>query len=323
LPSPEAAAISEVLELKSIFRTFSLDSFLILVKELCNPNFVKLHIYEKSYFYHYWYTILNTHECYLLTSQGKDVAFVSKPQWTVKHWVRWPENLLLISNDFSEDLYFPKDFENITDFRTNISLPVIKNYTIKLQQSAYACNLKEFKIDSVRNRNKDIKYHILENSNLKELSELLAVKNRYGDTAPGFYEDYYIPRLIQNIKKNYKNNLGFGFYATLKSDERPVALAFYNAFEMPLTGTPCFLVDDIVVDKKFRRKRIATSLQAYAYNKLKDYGANWVLGNIVPDNASSLAQAISLGRNKWANSIYLQKKKIIHNDRHEKLIILK
>ena len=134
---------------------------------------------------------------------------------------------------------------------------------------------------------------------------MLDVGLRDADVKPGFYEKYYLPELVKNMKANYKEQFGFGFYATQRNTTEPIAFCFYEGFEMPLTGSPCLLVDDIVVKPEFRRQRIATSLQAFAYDRLKGKNIHWVLGNIEPDNISSMKQAQALNRFAWASMVQL------------------
>ena len=72
------------------------ERFLGFIKRECLLLFEAINPFERTCFYHFWHKILNEHECFLLTDGASDWGFVSKPQWLVKHWIRWPENHLLI-----------------------------------------------------------------------------------------------------------------------------------------------------------------------------------------------------------------------------------
>ncbi|MBL6989598.1 MAG: hypothetical protein ISR65_07460 [Bacteriovoracaceae bacterium] len=271
------------------------------IKDTCIDLFNKLSAFEKSYFYHYWLKIFNEHHCFVLSDQGVDKAFVSKPQWRVKHWIRWPENILLVKADFLAPLNLPAQFKDELNFRTLPQSP-LKNTS----QTAYVCLLENFQYQDVSNLNTDIDCFELKGERIDEIATLLDAKNRHADVSAGFYEKYYLPELIQYTKLNCKQQIGFGFYATKIKSSTPIAYCFYNGFEMPLTGTPCLLVNDIVVKKEFRRQKVATTLQAFAYDKLKQANISWVLGNIKEDNISSKKQAMALGRFAWSSTVKLE-----------------
>ena len=94
--------------------------------------------------------------------------------------------------------------------------------------------------------------------------------------------------------------MGWGFCAVENGEL--IAGLWFSAWELPLTGTRCALVDDIVVKPGKRNRGIATDLQAFAYAQLKSEGVNWVAGNIDGGNGASVRQAEKLGRVPWALS---------------------
>lgn len=262
---------------------------LLFAKKSSLELFEKLSPYEQSYFYHYWNKVLNEHISYALLDQGRIAAFISKPEWTTKHWMRWPENLVLVEDPSILIGNLPEEFKEDLLFRTFNSDKWVNQY-------AYVCDLKDFHYEKLGNLNRDLDFYELGNDRLDKIESLFHRDNRHADGESGFYEDYYLPDLISNVKANHKDHFGIGFYATLKGEKDPIAVAFYDGFELPLLGTPCMLINDIVVNKEFRRKRVATSLQAFAYNRFKQDGQRWVLGNIANDNVSSLKQAKALNR---------------------------
>ena len=85
----------------------------------------------------------------------------------------------------------------------------------------------------------------------------------------------------------------------------PIAAVYYSGWELPLTGTPCALVDDILVLPDYRGRGLASSLQAYAYQDLKRRGLRWVCGNIQVSNLSSKKQAEKCGRTPWTTDIHV------------------
>lgn len=276
--------------------------FLNFVRENCTKLLNELSSFEKTLFYHFWHKIFNEHDCYLLIDGERTYGFVSKPQWNVKHWIRWPENYLIIDKTMKEKITLPEPFAKEHSFRTNNSQQINIENT-KVTQTAYVCPLDNFEFKLIENINENIVCHELTEKANHGILNLLDRNNRHADVKAGFYEDYYLPELIKNISDNHINKTGYCFYATLKNSDKPIAISYYDGFEMPFTGTPCLLINDIIVSVEHRKKRVATTLQAYAYEKLKQHNVKWVLGNIEPDNTSSIKQAQALKRYEWTSVV--------------------
>ena len=285
-----------------------LNKFLCFIKEELLYYFDKLSDLEKSYFYHFWLKILNEHKCFLLLKEDKASGFISKPEWEVKHWIRWPENYLILRDEEMGELSLPVEFKKERFFRTGSSQAgkVLKG---KITQGAFVRNLQDFDIKTVVSINNEINCFELNEEADNRILSLLDREIRDADVEPGFYEDYYLPELVRNIKSNHKNRTGFCFYACMKNSDNPIAISFYDGFELPFTGAPCLLINDIVVKKEQRRKRVATTLQAYAYERLKKHNVRWVMGNIETGNTSSMKQAEALKRYEWTSVIDLGEKK--------------
>jgi GNAT superfamily N-acetyltransferase len=274
--------------------------FFDLIMKLNRERFIQLSDYEKSLFYHYWHKILNEHTCWLLEMDGKDMAFVSHPTWQAKHWMRWPENLLLLDQELHELPLLPDKMKDESSFRTGYSAFLSKSTTriVTVDQIAYTLNLKRFVPLDNDYKAADIEYLHLGTRHTGEIQELLSELEEH--IAP-----YYHNELKRMIANNSRAQYGFGYYGILKEMNLPIAVVFYEAFEMPLTGTPCMLVSDIFVKKQYRDQGIATQLQHFAYTDMKSKGINWIIGNIDAENSASVKQALKLGRTPWALQITL------------------
>ena len=266
--------------------------FLDLILRLNRGLFIQLSAFEKSIFYHYWHKVLNEHTCWLLEKDGKDMAFVSRPDWQAKHWMRWPENLLLIDKNLHQLPSLPNKMKGEVSFRAGATLLSEQNMqAVTIDQIAYTISLRDFvPLNSDINTVKDL--HLCSH-HAPEIQALLSETE--GDAKP-----YYRNELKRMIANNAREQYGFGYYTVLKKTNLPIAVVFYEAFEMPLTGTPCMLVSDIFVKKQYRNQGIATQLQSFAYADMKGRGVNWVVGNIDSENQGSVSQALKLGRTPWA-----------------------
>lgn len=272
--------------------------FLELLLRLNHALFIQLFDYEKSLFYHYWHKVFNEHSCWLLESEGYDRAFVSRPDWQAKHWMRWPENFLLLDPELHELPMLPATMKDVSSFRTGYSDTLFdgNRQTISVKQTAYAINLTNFELLGDNTKNADVEYGRLDSRDLNEIQALLSDPQH--DSAP-----YYRNELQRMLAHNARAHYGFGYRGILKGTGLPVAVVFYEAFEMPLTGTPCMLVTDILVKKQYRGEGIATNLQRFAYADMKARGIRWIIGNIASDNHASVQQALKLGRIPWAQQI--------------------
>lgn len=266
--------------------------FLDLLLRLNRPLFIQLSDFEKSLFYHYWYNILNEHDCWLLHQSNQDVAFVSRPSWQTKHWMRWPESILLYDKTIIGTLVLPEEIRGETAFRTG---HISQN--MRQLQTAYALNLTHFQTNNYEIRHPDTQFLTIGSQHLDQLNDLLSKPEHVS-------ESYYRDELKRMVLRNQDDSYGLGYYATVAG--KPMAIVFYEAFQLPLTGTPCMLVSDILVDTEHRRKGIATHLQQFAYLDMQSRGIHWVLGNIDSDNEASRKQAEKLQRIPWAYQVKIE-----------------
>ena len=265
--------------------------FFDLIMALNSDLFAQLSEYERSLFYHYWHKTVNEHRCWLLEIDGQDLAFVSSPQWQARHWMRWPENILLVSPELHKFPDLPDKIKGESSFRTRVL-----SEAVTIDQTAYVLNLKNFESVNHDHLNEAIEYLRLGSQHAPEIQALLSEPDE--NNVP-----YYRDELKRMITNNNKAQYGFGYYALLRETSLPIAVVFYEAFEMPLTGTPCMLVSDILVKEPYRGQGIATQLQRIAYADMKSKGVNWIIGNIDAGNNPSMKQALKLGRTPWAQQI--------------------
>ncbi len=281
--------------------------FFELVSRLNQERLSQLSGFEQTNFYHYWHKLFNEHHCWLLEQGGNDVAFVSQPVWDAKHWIRWPENMLLMEPELKRLNRFPDKLKDETVFRTGLNgTRNLENAELKLLQSAYVLNVQEFDQPLSHMVADEVEFQKLGSQKLPEIRELLSAENRKSDVEPGIYEEYYLPELVRMVEQNHQQSNGFGYLAIESITGDPIGIAFYEGFEMPLTGNRCLLVSDILVKKEWRQKGIATNLQRFAYGDMRANGVNWVMGNIDPANVSSLKQAQALGRTVWSDEIEIK-----------------
>lgn len=281
--------------------------FFELVTRLNQERLSQLSGFEQTTFYHYWHKLFNEHHCWLLELAGNDVAFVSQPAWDAKHWIRWPENILLMAPELKRLNRFPDKLKDETVFRTGLNgTRNLENAELKLLQSAYVLNVQEFDQPLSHMVADEVEFQKLGSQKLPEIRELLSAENRKSDVEPGIYEEYYLPELVRMVEQNHQQSNGFGYLAIESITGDPIGIAFYEGFEMPLTGNRCLLVSDILVKKEWRQKGIATNLQRFAYGDMRANGVNWVMGNIDPANVSSLKQAQALGRTVWSDEIEIK-----------------
>lgn len=266
--------------------------FLTFVSQNCRNLFALLNDYEKSMFYRYWLKIFNDCENYLLTDGHSDYGFAAKSQWKPKHWLTWAENILLTEMDLAELPILPEGFSD-QEFCTVHSEKLDQSVISQFCMVAELENFDKFKAGAI---NQDFAYQTTTRNRAEEVAELFAPEHRASDLKPGFYEKYYLPDLCEKLRNNHEDYYGFSYCAIDKTTDKAAAAVFYEAYELPLTGTPCVIIYDILVKKEFRRKHIAVSLQAHAYDDMKKKGVRWVCGNIDPGNSSSLKQAYALGR---------------------------
>ena len=142
----------------------------------------------------------------------------------------------------------------------------------------------------------DVEHVSLDSTHIDAATALITKEE--GDT-------YYRQELKRMIEENLHAHYGFGYCSISRHSGSVVAVVFYEGFEMPLTGTPCMLVSDIVVSAEYRRRGIATRLQQFVYGDMQRRGIRWVLGNIDAENVASRRQAEKLDRIAWAHQVLL------------------
>lgn len=275
------------------------NEFIDAIYELYTPLIDRLWVKHHPFFFDYWLKRLNYSNSYLLKSQSNNIAFVSLEQGTDIHWQRWRYNTLVTTFDLEDNIQLPDDISSSQIF----TVPTENLFKLeKHLEHEQISTLQESFIIQVDDHSDllshpDYKVHLMESIEVEKVLQLLESEN--WSELP---EDY-IPTLKEEIIRIGQKRDGWCFIATHRESNQIVGLASYLGYTLPLLGTSCAFIGDLLVIPAQRGQGIASALQKSAYQILKSFGIYWVMGNIIPENQASLRQAIKAKRECWLKII--------------------
>ncbi|OFZ47614.1 MAG: hypothetical protein A2451_02570 [Bdellovibrionales bacterium RIFOXYC2_FULL_39_8] len=262
---------------------------------------------ERPWFVNHWLKILNLSECYMLKHNDECVAIATYPKIKDTHYYRW-QNCTLSVKSGIEIGSLPRPVNKSEYFITpaqNSELAIgfsISGMKISISQVCTALRISENSKE--QNPPLNVENRIVKNKDDAEASSSIFMTRLLEFGKDDFFNTYYLAPITHDISLIPTNKKrGWGVYSIDKTTTKPIASAYYSPWELPLGGPAAALVDDIVVLPEYRKKGIASSLQYFALNMLRQNGVSWICGNIEPNNFASLKQSENLGRRPWSITI--------------------